>query len=62
MNPYTIPLIVVPAAITAALGMLRGVRWARKAAYCVIAWFALVPASIAAMTIYEPHRLRRSSQ
>lgn len=43
--------IVVPAAITAAVGLLRGVRWARKAAYGVIAWFALVPASIAAMAI-----------
>jgi hypothetical protein len=43
--------IVVPAAITAGFGLLRGARWARKAAYCVIAWFALVPASIAAMAI-----------
>ena len=43
--------IVVPAAITAAIGLLRGARWARKAAYAVIAWFALVPASIAAMAI-----------
>ena len=43
--------IVVPAAITAAFGLLRGARWARKAAYAVIAWFALVPASIAAMAI-----------
>ena len=43
--------IVVPAAITAAIGLYRGVRWARKAAYAVIAWFALVPASIAAMAI-----------
>ena len=43
--------IVVPAAITAAIGLLRGARWARKAAYAVIAWFALVPASIAAMAV-----------
>lgn len=43
--------IVVPAAITAAIGLLRGVRWARKAGYAVIAWFALAPASIAAMAI-----------
>jgi hypothetical protein len=43
--------IVVPAAITAAVGLLRGVRWARKAGYAVIAWFALAPASIAAMAI-----------
>ncbi|MDH3307283.1 MAG: hypothetical protein OEO77_07185 [Acidimicrobiia bacterium] len=43
--------IVVPAALAAAVGLLRGARWARKAAYAVIAWFALVPASIAAMAI-----------
>ena len=43
--------IVVPAAITAAVGLLRGAPWARKAAYAVIAWFAFVPASIAAMAI-----------
>jgi hypothetical protein len=43
--------LVVPAAMTAAVALIRGVRWARKAAYAVIAWFALVPASIAAMAI-----------
>lgn len=43
--------VVVPAAIAGGIGLLRGSRWARKASYCVIGWFALVPASIAAMTI-----------
>ena len=43
--------VVVPAAVTAGMALLRGVRWARKAAFAVIAWFALVPASIAAMAI-----------
>lgn len=43
--------IVVPAAVVAGFGLLRGARWARKAAYAVIGWFALVPASIAAMAI-----------
>lgn len=43
--------VVAPAAVAAGVGLLRGARWARKAAYSVIAWFALVPASIAAMAI-----------
>lgn len=43
--------IIVPAAIVSGIGLLRATRWARKAAYAVIAWFALVPASIAAMAI-----------
>ncbi len=43
--------VVVPAAVTAGVALLRSVRWARKAAFAVIAWFALVPASIAAMAI-----------
>ena len=43
--------LIAPAAIASGVGLLRGARWARKAAYAVIAWFALVPASIAAMAI-----------
>lgn len=43
--------LVVPAAITAAIGLRIGTRWARTAAYAVIGWFALVPASVAAMAI-----------
>lgn len=43
--------LIVPASLAAAIALLRRVRWARKAAAAVIGWFALVPASIAAMTI-----------
>lgn len=43
--------IVLPASLVAGIGLLRGARWARKAAYAVIAWFALVPASVAAMAV-----------
>jgi hypothetical protein len=43
--------LVVPAAIAGAIGLLRASRWARTAAYAVIGWFALVPASIGAMAI-----------
>jgi len=43
--------LVVPSAITAAVGLRIGTRWARTAAYAVIGWFALVPASVAAMAI-----------
>ena len=43
--------LVVPAAVVAALGLGRGVQWARTAAYAVIGWFALVPASVAAMSV-----------
>jgi len=43
--------LVVPAAIVAAVGLGRGAQWARTAAYAVIGWFALVPASVAAMSI-----------
>jgi hypothetical protein len=43
--------LVVPAAITGAIGLRRARSWARTAAYAVIAWFALVPASIASMAI-----------
>ncbi|MBN2113422.1 MAG: hypothetical protein JW785_04770 [Acidimicrobiia bacterium] len=43
--------LVVPAALAGAAALLRGVGWARTAAYAVIGWFALVPASVAAMAI-----------
>lgn len=43
--------LVVPAALAAAVGLGRGARWARTAAYAVIGWFALVPASVAAMSV-----------
>jgi hypothetical protein len=43
--------LVVPAAVTVAVGLRRGAAWARKGAYAVIGWFALVPVSVAAMAV-----------
>jgi hypothetical protein len=43
--------LVVPATVAAAIGLLRGTSWARKALYAVFGWFALVPPSVAAMGI-----------
>jgi hypothetical protein len=33
------------------MGLRVGARWGRTAAYALIGWFALVPASVAAMSI-----------
>lgn len=43
--------LVVPAAVAGGIALLRGTEWARTAAYAVIGWFTLVPASVAAMAI-----------
>ncbi|HET7724461.1 MAG TPA: hypothetical protein VFK68_07465, partial [Propionibacteriaceae bacterium] len=43
--------VVVPAAIASAVGLWRGSPWARTAAWAVVGWFSLVPASVAAMAI-----------
>jgi hypothetical protein len=43
--------LVVPAALAAAVGLWRQARWARRAAYAMIGWFSLVPASVAAMAV-----------
>ena len=43
--------LVTLGAVTAGIGLRVGARWAREAAYAVIGWFALVPASVAAMNI-----------
>jgi hypothetical protein len=43
--------IVVPATIAAAVALIRGAGWGRKALYAVFAWFAFVPPSVAAMSI-----------
>jgi hypothetical protein len=43
--------IVVPATIAAALALLRGKAWGRKALYAIFGWFALVPPSVAAMGV-----------
>ncbi len=43
--------VVVPAAVAAAVGLWRGSSWARTAAWAVVGWFSLVPASVAAMAV-----------
>jgi hypothetical protein len=43
--------VVVPVAIVTSMALLRGSPWARSAAYAVIGWFSLVPASVAAMAM-----------
>ncbi len=43
--------IIVPAAIATAFALRKHATWARTSAYAVIGWFALVPASVAAMAI-----------
>ncbi len=43
--------IIVPAAITTAVGLRQGLPWARLGAYAVIGWFSLVPAAVAAMAV-----------
>jgi hypothetical protein len=43
--------IVVPATIAGAIGILREASWSQKALYTIFGWFALVPPSVAAMSI-----------
>ena len=43
--------VIVPATITAAVGLRKHTTWARTASYAVIGWFALVPAAVAAMAV-----------
>lgn len=43
--------LVAPSAVATALGIRRGMTWARKAAYAVIGWFTFVPAAVAAMAV-----------
>lgn len=57
--------LVVPAALVTAAGLRRGAGWARRAAYGLIGWFALVPASVAAMAVVmqlrdDPRRAPRT--
>jgi hypothetical protein len=42
--------IVVPATLLAGLGLLRNVRLAHPALYALMGWYALVPASVVAMS------------
>lgn len=41
--------VVVPVTVVAAVAVLRGSATGRRAVYAVVAWFALVPPSVAAM-------------
>jgi hypothetical protein len=43
--------IVFPATIAAGLALWTGARWGRKALFAFIGWWALVPPSVAAMSI-----------
>lgn len=43
--------IVVPVAVATAVGLWRGVPHAAKALYGLVGWFALVPPSVAAMSV-----------
>lgn len=43
--------VVVPLTVAAGLGLLRGRRWADRAFYGVIGWYALVPLSVTAMAV-----------
>jgi hypothetical protein len=45
--------LVVPAGVATGIGLLVGSRWANKALYGVVGWFALVPPSVAAMSIVK---------
>lgn len=48
--------IIVPVAIATAVGLARRRRWATKALYAVVGWFALVPPSVAAMALVKVWR------
>jgi hypothetical protein len=55
--------VVVPATFAAGIGLLRGARGAHPALYALMGWYALVPASVAAMSATmvindDPHALR----
>ncbi|HEX6208611.1 MAG TPA: hypothetical protein VF058_09695 [Actinomycetota bacterium] len=43
--------VVLPATIAAAVGVIAGAPWGRKAMYALVGWWAFVPASVAAMAI-----------
>ncbi len=45
--------IIVPAGIATAIGLLIGSRWASRALFGLIGWFAMVPPSVAAMSIVK---------
>ena len=41
--------VFLPATVAACVGLVRGTRWAPKALYTVVGWFALVGSAVAAM-------------
>lgn len=43
--------VVVPATVVAGVALIRGARAAHTALYAILAWFALVPPSVAAMGV-----------
>ena len=43
--------VALPTTLATGVGLLREAGWARKAMYAVVAWFALVGAAVAGMTI-----------
>ncbi len=45
--------VIVPAGIATAVGLLIGSRWAARAMFGLMGWFALVPPSVAAMSIVK---------
>jgi hypothetical protein len=45
--------VVVPAGVAAGIGLLIGSRWAPKALFGILGWFALVPPSVASMSIVK---------
>ena len=45
--------VVVPAAVATAVGLLKDRSWSRKALFAVVGWFALVPPSVAAMSVVK---------
>jgi membrane protease YdiL (CAAX protease family) len=48
--------VIVPAGIATAIGLAVGTGWAGKALYALVGWFALVPPSVAAMSIVKVAR------
>lgn len=48
--------VVVPAMIATAVGLLRRATWARRALFAVMGWFAMVPPSVAAMSVVKVAR------
>jgi len=43
--------VVVPTAVATGVALLGGAAWARRAAYAVVGWFVLVPASVTGMSV-----------